>query len=363
MAIDVDADRGLTGKRPFSPLGVRTVFAIFLLGWATLAHGDALAAVTPADPSQLATALAQQVPGILTVTASPSPTGHGTELVFRVAIKGATPAGGDIASAMWKAGLVAAAANSEYATSGLSPVTEVNVSLVAPNGAETKLGGGLGKPPANTAFDPVTPDLLLAISNRCGSLGLTNISVTSVLGAIVIVASSSDPTSTMQSLSSAGDVLTDLVGQDPSSFEGVYFELDDSSGAALYVNGLATLAGAHMGYTSPSLGSAGGSITAGGGLAQPSPKEDLVATVSDGGQPSLKENGKPVSTLTAGRYKLTSKDTSRKTGFVLRKGKGQPITLTGTRFFGTNGKVVDLTAGHWTLVWGKSIRSFVVTGS
>jgi hypothetical protein len=73
----------------------------------------------------------------------------------------------------------------------------------------------------------------------------------------------------------------------------------------------------------------------------------LTGSVSAAGKLTLSFKGKPVATLTAGRYTLTVTDKSKKSGFTIQ-GTGHPaLTVTGTSFVGKRTASVSLSAGQW----------------
>jgi hypothetical protein len=99
-------------------------------------------------------------------------------------------------------------------------------------------------------------------------------------------------------------------------------------------------------------------VTYGGGKGKPEVSTDIVgslavlgtlnATVS-AGKPTLTTKGKPVSSLKAGRYKLTIADRDAKAGFfVLGPTSKAPTSLSGVTFHGTHSVAIKLTAGKWT---------------
>ncbi len=73
----------------------------------------------------------------------------------------------------------------------------------------------------------------------------------------------------------------------------------------------------------------------------------LNGGVSTVGKPTLKRQGKTVSTLKAGRYKITVLDETSKRGFTIQKLGKPSVTVTGTTFVGKGFKTVTLKAGRW----------------
>jgi hypothetical protein len=75
----------------------------------------------------------------------------------------------------------------------------------------------------------------------------------------------------------------------------------------------------------------------------------LRGTIGPTGKASLLINGKAVSKLAPGRYKITVVDTSPRRGFVIRE-TGRPAnTLSGIGFVGARSVTTNLSAGQWTL--------------
>ncbi len=115
------------------------------------------------------------------------------------------------------------------------------------------------------------------------------------------------------------------------------------------------------------------SVTYGGGKGTPQVSTDIVgslavlgtlnATVS-ADKPTLTTKGKTVSTLKAGRYKITITDRDAKAGFlILGPTSKAPTNLTGVKFRGTHSLAIKLTAGKWTYYTDLgTIHYFRVTG-
>ena len=88
----------------------------------------------------------------------------------------------------------------------------------------------------------------------------------------------------------------------------------------------------------------------------------LAGGVSATGSPHLSYKGKAVSSLFAGRYKITVADTSKTSGFMLESSSHRVVSLTNQAFVGTHAATVTLTAGKWFFVAGPAgaKTSFVV---
>jgi hypothetical protein len=113
--------------------------------------------------------------------------------------------------------------------------------------------------------------------------------------------------------------------------------------------------------------------TYGGGKGKPEVSTDIVGslafaatlngTVASNGAPALKNAGKTVASLKAGRYKFTISDRDSKLGFnLLGPTSKAPANLTGAKFVGNRSVAVKLTAGKWTYYTNMgSIHYFRVT--
>ena len=114
-------------------------------------------------------------------------------------------------------------------------------------------------------------------------------------------------------------------------------------------------------------------VTYGGGKGVAQTQTDIVgserlsgtldATVAATGTLKLTTStGKPVSKLTAGRYRFRVADRNGKTGLSLLGPKSkQPIVLASAGFTGTKSTTVSLTSGRWTAYTSlKTVRSFTV---
>jgi hypothetical protein len=73
----------------------------------------------------------------------------------------------------------------------------------------------------------------------------------------------------------------------------------------------------------------------------------LIGTVNPSGTLTLTVNGKPVTSLRAGRYTIQVADRSTKGGFTVQAIKKDPSTLTRLAFTGTRKVTLTLFAGQW----------------
>jgi hypothetical protein len=73
----------------------------------------------------------------------------------------------------------------------------------------------------------------------------------------------------------------------------------------------------------------------------------LVGSISSVGKATLSLNGKTVSSLKPGRYKLTVDDRTPNGGFAIAHGSGRPVVVTAPSFVGRHTVTVYLSAGRW----------------
>jgi len=120
--------------------------------------------------------------------------------------------------------------------------------------------------------------------------------------------------------------------------------------------------GSSGGSGSPGSGGSGsGGSKAGSGAAV---LGTLAGAVNAGGKLVLKLNGKAVSRLKSGRYKITVVDKTTARSFLVQQAKQAPITVSGVSYVGTRSVTLTLKAGQWTFFTSagpKSKSSFTVT--
>ena len=114
-------------------------------------------------------------------------------------------------------------------------------------------------------------------------------------------------------------------------------------------------------------------VTYGGGKGKGELSTDIVgslsvagtlnASVSSAGKPALTRKGKPVSTLSSGRYRFAIEDGDPKAGFmILSPSSHAPTTLSGVAFRGARSVTIKLTPGRWTYYTSlRTVRFFRVT--
>jgi hypothetical protein len=73
----------------------------------------------------------------------------------------------------------------------------------------------------------------------------------------------------------------------------------------------------------------------------------LLGSVTTAGKLTLRLNGKTVTSLKAGRYKVTVLDETSKSGFLLQKLGKNATTVTSKPYLGRNSILITLNAGKW----------------
>jgi hypothetical protein len=105
------------------------------------------------------------------------------------------------------------------------------------------------------------------------------------------------------------------------------------------------------GGTSSNTGGSGtssnSSILSGGSTKAAAFRGSLAGVVSSGGAISLTKNGKPVTQLKAGRYRITVTDKAPAESFTVQKIRSTAHTLTGSSFVGRHTVTLTLTTGQW----------------
>jgi hypothetical protein len=97
--------------------------------------------------------------------------------------------------------------------------------------------------------------------------------------------------------------------------------------------------------TGKTTGSIANSTPVGSGIAKL--RGTLVAAIDSAGKPSLSVNGKRVSSLKSGRYKLTIEDRTAKRGFTIAPLHKPSVAVTSASFVGRRTVTLTLTAGRW----------------
>lgn len=122
-----------------------------------------------------------------------------------------------------------------------------------------------------------------------------------------------------------------------------------------FMHGVFATTGTGSSGGSSSGGTSSGGTTSGGGSGSASSggstaaalRGTLSGTLSSAGVLNLSFQGKAVSKLTPGRYRITVVDRAAKQGFAVQRSGRSPITVSGVSFVGTHTVTVNLTPGKW----------------
>jgi hypothetical protein len=111
--------------------------------------------------------------------------------------------------------------------------------------------------------------------------------------------------------------------------------------------------------TAKATGSVANSSVVGSGITKL--RGALVGAISSAGKPTLSLNGKGVSSLKAGRYKLTIEDKTTKGGFTIGQLHKPSLTVTSRSFVGRRTVMLTLRTGRWLFYSSAAAkRDFVV---
>lgn len=220
--------------------------------------------------SQVLATLASRLPLVTnpaatpeTVPPAPDPGAPGTavsgvEVLCDLTVN--STGGSAITKALWERDLFVGAVADEFAAQGLGTVIDANATLVTPDGTREAIGGGVSAGvPTNQLFDPIPPDISSAVASTAASIGLHSVKVTTMQvlqDALVVQAVSDSPKTDIAAFKERGG-LEFLLGQPPTNFEGVYLEIDDSSGNPVYITDTAPRDGGGGWWADPSLGDQG----------------------------------------------------------------------------------------------------------
>jgi hypothetical protein len=123
-----------------------------------------------------------------------------------------------------------------------------------------------------------------------------------------------------------------------------------------------TTSGGGSGGTSTTKSNAASGAASSGGAGLTGLRGTLTGNVSTLGKPTLTFRGKKVSSLKAGRYRLTVLDETGKQGFTIQKLGKPSVKVTGTSFLGRHAVTLTLRAGQWFYYSSRGTKKyFVVT--
>lgn len=166
--------------------------------------------------------------------------------------------GSAITKALWEGQLFAGAVTDEYAASGLQPILEVHPYLVTPDGARQLAGGGVANQIHNQVFDHVPSNVATTVAAAAEGFGLRQVKVstlTAIQDAVAIDAVSDAPKDAVDALEKSNHgVLGALLGVRPANYEGIFVEIRDSQGRAMFIDASAPRSGAGIAWADPSSG-------------------------------------------------------------------------------------------------------------
>ena len=167
-----------------------------------------------------------------------------------------TLAGPSITKALWEGNLLAGAVADEYAARGFGQIVGASATLVATDGREQPVGGGIGHVVPDQVFDDVPSSIAATVARGGATAGLRNVAVSKVRGlqeALVVSATTDNPAQTAAALAQPGG-LRSVLGGAPTRFEGVYLEVRNAAGDLVYITAAAPRAGASTFWIAPGLG-------------------------------------------------------------------------------------------------------------
>jgi hypothetical protein len=97
----------------------------------------------------------------------------------------------------------------------------------------------------------------------------------------------------------------------------------------------------------PSTAKATGSVANSSVVGSDTVRGTLLGAITAAGRPTLRLNGKGVSSLKSGRYKLTIEDKTAKVGFTIARQHTPAVTVTSASFVGRRTVTLTLRAGRW----------------
>lgn len=224
-------------------------------------YGVGVGAVPPfaGSPSAGVAEFVRRFPTVENVTVRRSETASeagGHVASVRLAVR--SFASQDVIRAWWEAHVLVGALADTYVASGLPRLTELDATLVRPDGANERLGGGLGNVAPSQRFETIGRQLRDAVQANARGAGITGVRLTTVRGideALVIAGTVADPGRDVARLREAGSsALTRLLDRPPGRLEGVYLEVQDRNGRPVYVEATASRAGAAIAWGDRSLG-------------------------------------------------------------------------------------------------------------
>ena len=168
----------------------------------------------PGPPDAVVRALAARLPLVLSAEVKteqiPGEAGTGAStagllLEYRLSVP--TLAGPSITKALWEGNLLAGAVADEYAARGFGQIVGASATLVATDGREQPVGGGIGHVVPDQVFDDVPSSIAATVARGGATAGLRNVAVSKVRGlqeALVVSATTDNPAQTAAALAQPG---------------------------------------------------------------------------------------------------------------------------------------------------------------
>jgi hypothetical protein len=193
-----------------------------------------------------------------TVPAAPGSSGiavSGLKVTCDLAVDSIHDSG--ITKALWERDLFMGAVRDEFAAQGFGNVIDGSSTLVTPDGSRYPDGGGVSYGvPTNQVFDAVPASMSSTVESAASALGFQSVQTSTMQvlqDAVLITAVSDSPAADVSAYRQKGG-LQYLLGQSPTNFEGVYFEVDDTAGNPVYIADTAPRDGGGGWWADPSIG-------------------------------------------------------------------------------------------------------------
>jgi hypothetical protein len=220
--------------------------------------------IIPGTPDEVVTTIAAGLPLIANARLEPvsgqfddppHPPRSGVYVYFDLKVEATE--GGWFGRAVWEGHLLSSAVADEFAARGFPEVIGAMGTLVTPDGARQRIGGGVARfGYRDQLFDELPANLAETVPVRAVALGLRDVHVSTVRGlqeAVVIRATTDTPGETVRKLAETG-VLEILLDGRVGRFEGAFFDLVDASGEPVVEQGTAARGLTGVFWVRPGLG-------------------------------------------------------------------------------------------------------------
>ncbi len=219
-----------------------------------------------ATPDSVATTLESELPLVKSadVVSSDVPGATGLKATLTLSVPGIV---GDelpesaFAEATWEGELFGGVLADTYLEAGWGKIQTIQPSVVLPNGSIQQTEGGIGAIVPGESFKALPADAEKAIVQRGAELGLKSVTASRLplLGGVLVVRAMTDsPAAALDAFAFSSDGVKSLIGESPWDYEGLFLEIDDSTGAPVFIDGIASRASAHLTWVRPDLRSSSG---------------------------------------------------------------------------------------------------------